>query len=176
MVEWLMLLGIGLLAGSLATLAFVPFVHQRAVRLTTRRLVEATPYAVTEIRADKDHLRAQFAMAIRRLEVNVEEMKSKSANQLAEIARKRAEIGELQAELDKSATMILALRTPASTSTDAREIPQTAAPSLASSQPSTEDILRATTGRRRVVCRACERRQPSSGLINGVAPHPTLPF
>ena len=175
MVEWLMLLGIGLLAGSLVTLAFIPFVHQRAVRLTMRRLVEATPYAVAEIRADKDHLRAQFAMAIRRLEVNVEEMKSKAANQLAEIARKRAEIGELKAELDKSATMILALRAPASTSTDAQENPQTAALSLPSSQPS-GDILRATTGRRRLSCSACERRQPDIGLINGVAPHPTLPF
>lgn len=110
MVEWLMLLGIGFLAGCVAILAFVPLVHQRAVRLTMRNLVEATPLAMTEIRADKDHLRAQFAMAIRRLEVSVEEMKSKGASHLAELARKHAEIGELKAELEKRAAMILTLR------------------------------------------------------------------
>ncbi|HTV36622.1 MAG TPA: hypothetical protein VMF12_09330 [Xanthobacteraceae bacterium] len=110
MIEWLMLLGIGFLAGSLAMLAFVPVVHQRAVRLTMRNLVEATPLAMTEIRAEKDHLRAQFAMAVRRLEVNVEDMKTKGASQLAEIARKHAEIGGLKAELEKRAAMILTLR------------------------------------------------------------------
>ncbi len=111
MVEWLMLLGIGFLTGSLVTLAFVPLVHQRAVRLTMRHLAEATPYAMAEIRADKDHLRAQFAMSIRRLEVNVEEMKTKGGKQLAEIARKHAEVGALKTELDKRAAMILTLRT-----------------------------------------------------------------
>jgi hypothetical protein len=141
MIEWLMLLGIGFLTGSLVTLAFVPLVHQRAVRLTRRYFTETTPYAMTEIRAEKDRLRAQFAMAIRRLEVSVEEMKAKGTNQLAEIARKRAEIGALKTELDKRATLILALRdTPASAPSLNRANGEIAEPSLPSIVPSAADM------------------------------------
>ena len=43
MIESLMLCGIGLLAGCLLMLLFFPAVHQRAVRLTRRDLVDATP-------------------------------------------------------------------------------------------------------------------------------------
>ena len=41
MIESLMLCGIGLLAGCLLMLLFFPAVHQRAVRLTRRDLVDA---------------------------------------------------------------------------------------------------------------------------------------
>ena len=43
MIESIMFCGIGLLAGCLLMLAFFPLIHERAVRLTTRHLVEATP-------------------------------------------------------------------------------------------------------------------------------------
>jgi hypothetical protein len=71
MVTSVMVCGMGFLAGCLLTLTLFPLVHQRAVRLTTRHLAEATPLAMAEIRADKDHLRAEFAMAVRRLEINL---------------------------------------------------------------------------------------------------------
>ncbi len=51
-------------------LMIVPLVHNRAVRLTTKRLEAATPLSMAEIQADKDQLRAEFAMAARRLEMN----------------------------------------------------------------------------------------------------------
>ena len=79
MIESLMLCGIGLLAGCLLMLTFIPLVHERAVRITKRHIVEATPMAINEIQADKDHLRAQFAMSVRRLEVSIEEMRAKAA-------------------------------------------------------------------------------------------------
>jgi hypothetical protein len=42
-------------------LLFFPAVHQRAVRLTRRDLIDATPLTAKEIQAEKDQLRAQFA-------------------------------------------------------------------------------------------------------------------
>lgn len=110
MTEALMLCGIGLLAGCLLMLLLVPVIHKRAVRITTRNMVDAIPLAATEIRAEKDQMRAQFAMALRQLEVNIEDLKIKSADQLGQIGRKTAEINRLRAELDKRAALILALQ------------------------------------------------------------------
>ena len=78
MVEPIMYFGIGFLVAALLALMFVPLVHNRAVRLTVRRLEAATPLSIAEIRADKDQLRAEFAMSTRRLEMSVEQMKAKT--------------------------------------------------------------------------------------------------
>src|SRR5690242_4001668 len=79
MIESLMLIGIGICAGCLLVLVFVPLVHRRSARLTTRYLVETAPPAVNALQADKDRLRAEFATSVRRLEVGVEEMRNKAA-------------------------------------------------------------------------------------------------
>jgi hypothetical protein len=111
MIESMMLCGIGALAGCLLMLMFSPVIHERAVRITKRHIVDATPMAINEIRADKDHLRAQFAMSVRRLEVNIDEMRAKAAGQYGEISRQSAEINRLHVELDKRTALIFALRT-----------------------------------------------------------------
>lgn len=106
MIELLMFSSIAFLAGCLLMLPLVPLVHHRAVRLTTRNIIDATPFAMTEIRAQKDQLRAQFAMAIRRLEVNIESLKTKGTHYAAEIGRKQAEIHDLKVELQRNAALI----------------------------------------------------------------------
>jgi hypothetical protein len=52
-----------------------------------------------EIQADKDKLRADFAMSTRRLETSVEALKTKSVGQLAELDKTADTIGRLKAEL-----------------------------------------------------------------------------
>ena len=49
--------------------------------------------------ADKDLLRAEFAMSTRRLEMNVEQLRTKSASQLAELGRKGDALNRLKIEL-----------------------------------------------------------------------------
>ena len=85
MIEPIMYFGIGFLVAALVGLVVIPLVHGRAVRLTMRRLEAATPLSMAEIQADKDQLRAEFAMSTRRLEMNVEQLKAKTTSQLAEI-------------------------------------------------------------------------------------------
>jgi chromosome segregation ATPase len=109
MIEPIMFFGIGFLVASLLTLIFVPLVHGRAVRLTTRRLEAATPLSMAEIQADKDQLRAEFAMATRRLEISLEQMKNKTTSQSAELGKKSDEIQRLKAELDEKIAAISAL-------------------------------------------------------------------
>jgi chromosome segregation ATPase len=84
----------------------VPLVHNRAVRLTTRRLEAATPLSMAEIQADKDQLRAEFAMSARRLEMSVDQLKSKTTSQLAELGKKTDAINRMKIELgEKNATI-----------------------------------------------------------------------
>jgi len=111
MIEYFMFIAIGLLAGCLLMLAFFPIVHGRAVRITQRHLVEATPMAINEIQADKDHLRAQFAMSVRKLEVSIEEMRANAAGHSGELSKQSLEISRLHVELDKKTAQIFAMRT-----------------------------------------------------------------
>lgn len=106
MVEPIMYLAIGFLVSMLFGLMIVPLVHNRAVRLTTKRLEAATPLSMAEIQADKDQLRAEFAMSARRLEMIVEQLKNKTSSQLAELGKKSDAINRLKIELgDKNATI-----------------------------------------------------------------------
>jgi chromosome segregation ATPase len=109
MIEPIMFFGIGFLAASLFGLVLIPLVHNRAVRLTMKRLEAATPLSMAEIQADKDQLRAEFAMSTRRLELSVEQMKSKTTNQLAELGKKTDAINRLKLELGEKTAAIFAL-------------------------------------------------------------------
>jgi chromosome segregation ATPase len=99
MIESIMYFAIGFLVASLLALAMISAVHHRAVRLTQRRLADSIPVSLTEIQADRDKLRARFAMQTRRLEVTVEQLEAKVTNQLGDIARKSEAIAKLKAQL-----------------------------------------------------------------------------
>lgn len=106
MVEPIMYVAIGFLVSMLFGLMIVPLVHSRAVRLTTKRLEAATPLSMAEIQADKDQLRAEFAMSARRLEMSVDQLKNKTSSQLAELGKKSDAINRLKIELgEKNATI-----------------------------------------------------------------------
>ncbi|MDR3466669.1 MAG: hypothetical protein P4M07_12055 [Xanthobacteraceae bacterium] len=109
MIEPIMYLGIGFLVALLLSLMVAPAIHSRAVRLTTRRLEAATPLSMAEIQADKDQLRAEFAMSARRLEMSVDQLKNKTTNQLAELGKKSDAINRLKIELGEKNAAIFAL-------------------------------------------------------------------
>ena len=99
MIESIMYFGIGFLLAALSVLIVVPLVHDRAVRLTIRRLEATIPLSMAELQADKDLQRAEFAMSTRRLELTIEQLGTKSAGQLAELGRKGDAINRLKIEL-----------------------------------------------------------------------------
>jgi chromosome segregation ATPase len=109
MIEPIMYLAIGFLLSMLFGLMIVPLVHNRAVRLTTRRLEAATPLSMAEIQADKDQLRAEFAMSARRLEMSVDQLKNKTTSQLAELGKKTDAINRMKLELGEKNATIFAL-------------------------------------------------------------------
>ena len=110
MIESIMFFGIGFLAAALIALAIIPLIHGRAVRLTIRRLQDSIPQSMAEIQADKDALRAEFAMSTRRLEITVDELKTEHANQLAELGKKGDAVKRLQIERETQNVEAAALK------------------------------------------------------------------
>ena len=109
MIEPIMFVGIGFLLAGLLVIGVIPLVHARAVRLTTRRLEALNPLSIAEIQADKDLLRAEFAMSTHRLEKRVEEIKAKATDHLTELGKKSEAIGRLKLELSEKTAALLAL-------------------------------------------------------------------
>lgn len=82
-----MIFSLGFLFAGLLTLLFLPLFWKRAVRLSRRRLEMQMPLSMTEIVAERDQLRAEFAVERRRLEQNAEALTVKHAQSLSEIGR-----------------------------------------------------------------------------------------
>lgn len=101
LIENIMYFALGLLVAGLLALVIMPAVWKRAVRLTKRRIEAATPITMAEFRADKDQLRAEFALSTRRLEMNVEALRKRLAEQLGDVNQKRSDLGALKAEREK---------------------------------------------------------------------------
>ena len=99
-IENIMYFVLGLLVAGLVALIIMPAVWRRAVRLTKKRIEAATPMTMAEFRADKDQLRAEFALSTRRLEMNVEALRRRLADQLRDINRKKSELGGIKGERD----------------------------------------------------------------------------
>ena len=93
-----MYFALGLATAGLLALMIAPVLWRRAVRLTRARIEHAVPANLAEIQADKDQLRAEFAMSARRLETTVEKLRQKASEQLVDINQKRDLISRLADE------------------------------------------------------------------------------
>ncbi len=103
----IMLFGIGFLSAGLLMAMLTPLIHERAVRLTVRRLTAKRPRSAMDRRAHEDQLRAQFAVSTLRLETAIREAQAKAAGQSGEVAKRAAEIQRLKTDLRKSHIVIL---------------------------------------------------------------------
>lgn len=106
LIENIMYFALGLLVAGLVALIIMPAVWKRAVRLTKRRIEAATPITMAEFRADKDQLRAEFALSTRRLEMNVETLRKRLADQLSDVTQKRTDLGALKVERDQHLSVV----------------------------------------------------------------------
>ena len=99
MIEIVMLVALGFTLASLLALFIAPAAWRRAVRLTTRKLEATLPISLRDINADKDLLRAESAVEIRRLELALEQAKERAARHLMERNLHTVEIGKLESEI-----------------------------------------------------------------------------
>lgn len=93
-----MIFGLGFLLASLCALIALPTVNARATRLARRRIEATLPVSAAEVAAERDHLRAEFAVTQRRLERRAE----------AAAARSQADRAALGARIMEAETAIAA--------------------------------------------------------------------
>ncbi|HEY8594594.1 MAG TPA: hypothetical protein VIL84_05060 [Devosiaceae bacterium] len=105
-IENIMYFALGFLAAGLLALMIMPSIWHRAVRLTKKRIEAATPMTMAEFRADKDQLRAEFALSTRRLEQNVEQLRARLAEQLSDMNSKKSNLSHLKVERDQQLSMV----------------------------------------------------------------------
>ncbi|MEZ5780513.1 MAG: hypothetical protein R3D70_02515 [Rhizobiaceae bacterium] len=106
MIESSLFFSLGFLCASFLALMVAPSIWRRAVNLTRRRIEASVPLTLNEIQADKDKLRAEFAMSTHRLEKSLKGFKEKVNQQAGEIARNRTDLKRLTDDCDRQRTVI----------------------------------------------------------------------
>src|SRR5215471_7412222 len=94
-----MLVALGFFAASLLGLLVASAFWSRAVRLTTARIKQSMPVSEPEMRADRDRLRAEYAIKVHKLEMLLDQAKLERARQLIDINRRDASISTLETDV-----------------------------------------------------------------------------
>ena len=95
-----MLVLLGFLVATLLTFLFAPAYRSRISRLTEQGLRRSMPMTEAEIRADKDRLRADYAIKLHKQALTLDELRSATARHVIEINRRDARITALEGDLD----------------------------------------------------------------------------
>jgi uncharacterized coiled-coil protein SlyX len=104
-VETIMIFALGFLAATLTALLIIPAINARAERPARRRAEALFPMSVSELTAEKDHLRAEFAVLQRRIERKADEAFAVKHQSMEELGRKAVRIVALEesiAERDRT--------------------------------------------------------------------------
>ncbi len=98
-IQSVMLVALGFFVAALFGFLLAPLYRRRAARLATESLKRTMPLTTAEIRADKDKLRAEYAITIHKLEMHLEEATHSAAKQRVELNRRDAAISGLESEV-----------------------------------------------------------------------------
>ncbi len=98
MIQTVMLIALGFLMAIMLIMFIAPAFLRRAARLTTLKLQSKLPYTLSDFEAQKDQIRAEYAIRIRRLEVSSEQIKENSAKLRVNLNKREMEIQELKAQ------------------------------------------------------------------------------
>jgi len=99
-IETIMLVALGFVLATLVALFIGRGMWAYAVRASKRRGERDRPSDLARVLADRDQLRAEYAMLSRKLELRLSDLKTRLAEQTAEISRNRNRIERLLQEID----------------------------------------------------------------------------
>ena len=98
LIEQLLIFILGFFCATLIGLMIVPALSRRAMRLSRRRLELQLPLSPAEILAERDQLRAEYAVAQRQTERKYETAQVAQAEATGELGRRTAQLVTLQGE------------------------------------------------------------------------------
>lgn len=116
-----MIFVLGCLVAGLLSLLAMPAYRRRAQRLADRRLALTMPLSMDEVIAERDQIRAENAVALRRMEQKAEALLEARAADMTELGRRAARIVALEAEFDSNRTALADLRAELATMRRERE-------------------------------------------------------
>ncbi|SDR33093.1 hypothetical protein [Pseudovibrio sp. Tun.PSC04-5.I4] len=99
MIEIALYIALGFFLASILALAALPFIWGRAVRLTRKAIEASNPISYARATMAKDALRAKHAIAVRQMEVRLQNMTEKMAENASARSLADAKVAELQEEL-----------------------------------------------------------------------------
>jgi len=91
---------LGFLLASLIALFLAPPLWRRAVRVTTKKLMQQSPRMIDEGQADRDQMRAEFAISTRKMEVKIERLKEASDTHLIDLSKAEKKTDRLQGKIE----------------------------------------------------------------------------
>ena len=97
---------LGFVICGLIGLAFLPLVSRRARRLTLARIEARLPMTFDEIEAERDLLRARFAVELRALEIKTEQERKAHAEDEAELGRRALAIRQANEQWEQTAALL----------------------------------------------------------------------
>ena len=102
MIQGLLTFAFGFLCAAFIAVAAAPAIWQRAVALTRKRIEASVPLTLNELQADKDQLRAEFAITARKLEIGIKSIRERltlTQVQVAELEAMRKKLLEERGQL-----------------------------------------------------------------------------
>jgi chromosome segregation ATPase len=98
LLDYVIVFALGFLIAGLLGFAMLPVVWSRALRLTRRNLEIGIPISMSEVRAGQDHIRAEAAIELRKLETRYEAERERRHGYMAEAGRLTDAIRRLSAD------------------------------------------------------------------------------
>lgn len=102
MIQSVLIFTLGFLAAVLLALMVAPTIWRRAVYLTRKRIEAALPLSINELNAEKDKLRAEHALAVRRVEMQVHALREEGSRQKIFIEEQGDRLRDLEKKLAAS--------------------------------------------------------------------------
>ena len=103
MLQTVLIFTFGFLAAALLALMAAPAVWRRAVYLTRKRIEAALPLSLNELNAEKDALRAEHAMAMRRMELRLKDTREHDTSEKVLVEEQGERIKSLESNVATTA-------------------------------------------------------------------------
>jgi len=103
LLQTVLIFAFGFLAAALLALMAAPAVWRRAVYLTRKRIEAALPLSLNELNAEKDAMRAEHAMAMRRMELRLKDTRDHDTSEKVLVESQGERIKSLESNVANTA-------------------------------------------------------------------------